>query len=87
MPLTVRIDQKTEQLIKRLVRQRGQSISEIIRDAIAILEKRPQDQEKTEPSFEAVRDLIGSVRGGPSDLSARTGDQFGRILQDRRHRG
>jgi hypothetical protein len=33
-----------------------------------------------------VRDLIGSVRGGPSDLSEQTGDRFRRMLQDRPRR-
>jgi hypothetical protein len=33
-----------------------------------------------------VRDLIGSVRGGPSDLSEQTGDRFRRMLQDQPRR-
>lgn len=86
MPLTVRIDPKTERLIQRLARKRGRSKSEVIRDAIDILAKHAQEQEKTESPFEAVRDLVGSVRGGPSDLSERTGDRFRKMLQDRPRR-
>ena len=86
MPLTVRLDPKTERLIQRLARKRGRSKSEVIRDAIDILAKRAQEQEQTERPYEAVRDLIGSVRGGPSDLSKQTGDRFLRMLQDRPRR-
>lgn len=86
MPLTVRIDVKTERLIQRLARKRGRSKSEVIRDAIDILAKRAQEQEKAERPYEAVRDLIGSVRGGPSDLSEQTGDRFRRLLRDRLRR-
>lgn len=86
MPLTVRIDQKTERLIQRLARKRGRSKSEVIREAIDILAKRAQELERTERPFEAVRDLIGSIRGGPSDLSERTGDRFRRMLEDRPRR-
>jgi hypothetical protein len=86
MPLTVRVDQKTERLIQRLARKRGRSKSEVIRDAIDILAKRAQEQEQTERPYEAVRDLIGSVRGGPCDLSEQTGDRFRRMLQGRLRR-
>lgn len=86
MPLTVRLDPKTERLIQRLARKRGRSKSEVIRDAIDILAKHAQEQEQTERPYEAVRDLIGSVRGGPSDLSEQTGDRFRRMLQDRPRR-
>ncbi|HEU5406577.1 MAG TPA: ribbon-helix-helix protein, CopG family [Nitrospira sp.] len=78
MPLTVRIDVKTERLIQRLARKRGRSKSDVIRDAIGILAKQIQGQEETECPYETVRDLIGSIRGGPPDLSVRTGKHFRR---------
>lgn len=78
MPLTVRVDQKTERLIQRLARKRGRSKSEVIRDAIGVLAKQIQGEEETERPYEAVRDLIGSIRGGSSDLSVRTGEHFRR---------
>jgi Arc/MetJ-type ribon-helix-helix transcriptional regulator len=86
MPLTVRVDHKTERLIQRLARKGGRSKSEVIRDAIDILAKRAQEQEKTERPYEAVRDLIGSVHGGPSNLSERTGDRFRKMLKERHRR-
>jgi len=84
MPITVRVDVKTERLIQRLARKRGRSKSEVIRDAIDVLAKQIQGQEETERPFESVRDLIGSIRGGPPDLSVRTGEQFRRMVRAKR---
>jgi Arc/MetJ-type ribon-helix-helix transcriptional regulator len=84
MPLTVRVDVKTERLIQRLARKRGRSKSEVIRDAIGVLAKSVQEEEAAERPYETVQDLIGSVRGGPRDLSVRTGEQFRRMVRDRR---
>lgn len=86
MPLTVRVDQKTERLIQRLARKRGRSKSEVIRDAIGVLAKQIQGEEETERPYEAVRDLIGSIRGGPSDLSVRTGEHFRRKVHAKQGR-
>jgi len=80
MPLTVRVDVKTERLIQRLARKRGRSKSEVIRDAIGVLARQIQGQEEAERPYDTVRDLIGSIRGGPSDLSAETGERFRRLL-------
>ncbi len=84
MPLTVRVDVKTERLLLRLARKRGETKSEIIRDAIGVLAKEVRVQEATEHPYEKVRDLIGSVSGGPADLSTMTGEKFRRLLAGRR---
>jgi predicted DNA-binding protein len=83
MPLTVRVDLKTERLLERLARQRGRTKSEVIRAAIGMLAKSAEDQEKAEHPYDKVRDLIGCVHGGPPDLSMRTGEKFRRALADR----
>lgn len=84
MPLTVRVDVKTERLIERLARKRGRIKSEIVREAIGILSRQAQSRDQTEPPYEAVRDLIGFVRDGPSDLSVQTGKAFRRLLAAKR---
>lgn len=86
MPLTVRVDVKTERLIQRLARKRGRTKSEVIRQAIGVLARTIERQEESERPYEAIRDLIGSVHGGPPDLSVRTGAQFRRMLAASRHR-
>lgn len=83
MPLTVRVDMKTERLLLRLARKRGETKSEIIRNAIGVLAREVHAQETTEHPYEKVRDLIGSVSGGPADLSMRTGEKFRRSLAGR----
>ncbi len=87
MPLTVRVDAKTERLIERLARKRGRTKSVVIREAIGVPAKKAEEQEQSERPYDALRDLIGSVRGGPPDLSVRTGDRFQRVLSARRRRG
>ena len=84
MPLTVRIDVKTERLIQRLARKQGRSKSEVIRDAIGVLARQVQGQEEAERPFDTIRDLIGSIHGGPPNLSVRTGEQFRRMVQAKR---
>lgn len=86
MPLTVRVDVKTERLLQRLARKRGRTKSEVIRDAIGVLARQVEAQEATERPYEKIRDLIGSVHGGPPNLSRRTGEVFRGMLSARRRR-
>lgn len=83
MPLAVRVDVKTERLLLRLARKRGETKSEIIREAIGVLAKEVHVQEATEYPYEKVRDIIGSVSEGPADLSMKTGEKFRRSLAGR----
>ena len=81
MPLSVRLDNKTEMLINRLARRRRQTKSEVVRDAIGALavaqEKEPETKKRP---YDLVKHLIGCVKGGPRDLSTRTGDKFYEML-------
>jgi Ribbon-helix-helix protein, copG family len=86
MPLTVRVDIKTERLLQRLAHKRGKTKSEVIRDAIGVLAREVESRDKGECPYDKVRDLIGSVSGGPADLSRRTGDKLRRMLADRRRK-
>jgi predicted DNA-binding protein len=86
MPLTVRVDLKTERMLERLARQRGRTKSEVIRDAIDVLAKSVEAQEQAEHPYDKVRDLLGCVQGGPADLSMGTGEAFRRMLAGRRRK-
>jgi predicted DNA-binding protein len=87
MPLTVRVDIKTQRLIERLARKRGRTKSEVIREAIGVLAREEaEDREKIQRPYEAIRDLIGITRGGPPDLSAQTGAHFRQLLIAKRRR-
>jgi hypothetical protein len=83
MPLSVRLDAKTESLIGRLARKRCQTKSEVIRDAIgALAEQEQKEAGKTRP-YDLIAHLIGCVKGGPRDLSVRTGEKFRQMLLER----
>lgn len=83
--ITVRLDLETERLVERVARLRQQTKSQVIRDAITALAKREASPAEPRP-YESVVHLIGCVRGGPSDLSQRTGERFRRLLLERRRR-
>jgi Arc/MetJ-type ribon-helix-helix transcriptional regulator len=86
MPLSVRLDAKTESLIGRLARRRRQSKSEVIRDAIGVLAKQEEKGSEKKRPYDLVAHLIGCVKGGPRDLSVHTGEKFHQMLLERRRK-
>jgi predicted DNA-binding protein len=77
---TVRLDVKSEADLKRLSARRGQTKSEVIRDAIARL----AEEESEQPSaYERLRPFIGIVDEGDPRLSEDTGKRFREILESR----
>ena len=87
MPLSVRLDQKTESLIGRLAHRRRQTKSEVIRDAIGVLAKQEETGPvKTRP-YDLVAHLIGCVKGGPRDLSVDASKKVREMLVERARKG
>ncbi len=82
-PLTLRLDKKTRQRIARIANRRQVSTSEVIRQAIEAWVER---QEPIAAPYEAMRDLIGVVRGGMPGRSTETGRRFSQMLKSRRSR-
>jgi hypothetical protein len=83
MPVSVRLDAKTESLISRLARKRRQTKSEVIRDAIGVLaNQEDKGAEKARP-YDLVAHLIGCVKGGPRNLSVDAGKKFHDMLVER----
>ena len=80
MPVSVRLDSKTESLIGRLARKRGQSKSEVIRDAIGVLANQEEKGPEKKRPYDLVAHLIGCVKGGPRDLSVDAGKKFHEML-------
>jgi hypothetical protein len=81
MPLSIRVDSETERLLLRLARKKGLTKSQVVREAIGSLAKWSQEAEKGQRPYDIIEDLIGCVKGGPIDLSVKTGQGFRRILQ------
>jgi hypothetical protein len=84
MPLSVRMDARTESLLGRLARKRRQTKSEVIRDAIGVLAKQEEKGTEKKRPYDLVAHLIGCVKGGRRDLSVRTGEKFRQMLVERR---
>jgi Arc/MetJ-type ribon-helix-helix transcriptional regulator len=78
VPTSVRLDPETERVLEELARSKSVSKSEVLRQAIELL----ASQVRKAP-YDRVADLIGSVRGGPPDLSEETGKRFRQLLADR----
>ena len=84
MTISVRLDTKTEGLVRRLARRRGQTKSEVIREAIKAFAVHEDGEPKPVRPHEAIAHLIGCARGGPRDLSERAGEKFRQLLLERR---
>jgi len=80
MPISVRLDSKTESLLRRLARRKGLTKSEVIREALKVLSRAEADGETRANPYEAIAHLIGCARGGPKDLSERTGEKLRKLL-------
>ena len=80
MPVSVRLDPKTEELVARLAWEKGQTKSEVICQAIQALVEGQDAGKKPSRPYDAISHLIGCARGGPRDLSEQTGEKFRRLL-------
>jgi predicted DNA-binding protein len=79
---TVRLDVKTEAALKRLSARRGQTKSEVIRDAIARLADEESEQLSAD---DRLRPFIGIVNSGGQQLSKETGRRLRDFLAERQH--
>lgn len=77
---TVRLDAHTKAALERLALRRGQTKSEVIRDAISRL----ADSEGELSAYQRLRPFIGVVDSGRKDLSENTGRKFRELLEEKR---
>ncbi len=83
MPISVRLDPKTENLINRLAKRTGRTKSEVIREGLKALARTEAGAEARTSPYEGMAHLIGCARGGPKDLSERTGEKLRKLLPAR----
>jgi hypothetical protein len=76
MPTSVRLDLKSEALLRRLARKSGRSKSAILREAVARLAAADQSADYGGSVHDLVADLVGVARGGPADLARRHREAF-----------
>lgn len=75
MATSIRLDPFLGALLRRIARQSGCTESEVLRKALLRFAEERHVGEAPRP-FDRVAHLLGCVRGGPPDLSARTGRRF-----------
>jgi hypothetical protein len=80
MPISVRLDPKTENLVNRLARRKGRTKSAVIREALVALSRAEGEAGARTSPYEAIAHLIGCAHGGPKDLSERTGEKLRKLL-------
>jgi Arc/MetJ-type ribon-helix-helix transcriptional regulator len=78
---TVRLDVPTETALRRLAARRGQTKSEVIRDAIARLAEAETEQPA---ALHRLRPFVGIVDSGGQQLSTDTGRKLRDLLEERR---
>ena len=81
--ISVRLDRASGLALERLARKTGRTRSEIIRQAVVRLSEENLAREVAPTPYEALADFIGCARGGPADLSTRTGKKFRKVLAER----
>ncbi|HSL82752.1 MAG TPA: CopG family transcriptional regulator [Thermoanaerobaculia bacterium] len=79
---TVRLDPTTRAALERLAAQRGQSRSEVIRDAISHLAG--EETEGTPCAFELLQPFAGIADSGGRELSRESGRRFREKLEEKR---
>lgn len=84
MPTSVRLDSRTESLVRRLARERAQTKSQVIREALVALARNEGRARRRKTMYDSIAHIVGSVKGLPPDLSERTGEKFRALLLARR---
>ena len=75
---TVRLDTRLESKLERLAKQRGQSKSDVIRDALELF---AEEQEAGATSaLDRLRPVVGIADSGGRQLSQKTGERFREML-------
>lgn len=82
MPLTVRLDPKTERALNALARRRRMSRSEIVREALAQYDAGTDSGKTRGGAYDAWLDVIGVVNLGVRRPERTTGEQFGAIVRE-----
>ena len=86
MPTSVRLDPKTEMVIRRLARQTKRTKSEVMpKPSLAWRSKLVVHPGRGTP-YETIEDLLGIASGEPRDPARRSDDTFREILTRQRAR-
>lgn len=77
--MSVRLDEETEALIRRLARTARRTKSWVVREAVA--EYAAQRESAQRPPYEAFEPFIGLIESGHGTLSENTGTRYAALLR------
>jgi len=83
MTITVRLLRAQQAALARLTKTRGQTKSDVVRDAIELLLEREAAEREPMGSHETVAHLIGCANSGKEVLSESTGRRFAALMKER----
>ena len=84
MPVSVRLDAKTTDLVDRLARRRGLTKSEVLRVALRQFAEREAGEQAAGTAYDRLAHLIGCFDSGGANLSERTGERFAAALRGKK---
>ena len=81
--ISIRLDDRLLNRLRALARRRRVQQSTLVREALlALLE--PSTRILAERPYDRIRDLVGSLSGGPRDLGRRHREYLRELIGDRR---
>lgn len=86
MPTSVRLDPKTESMLRSIARRTGRSKSQVIREALLRLTEQTSEPVTGRSLYHRIKDLVGISSGGPADLASRSEEYLREIFAGRRNR-
>ena len=78
--MSIRLSDKTRRSVARLAKARRSSESEVVREAIETFVEKATAEVRP---YEGSKHVIGILKGGPHDLSERTGERVAKMLRER----
>ncbi len=84
MPISVRLDAKTTDMLARLAKRSGRTKSQVIREALLGLARRDVVAERPRTAYQAIAHLIGCFDSGGQRLSEKTGEKLAAILREKK---
>jgi len=85
MPLTVRLNARTERAVNALARRRRQTRSDVVRDALEHYTTTNGGDAGRGRPYDAWVDVIGVISSGVRDRRQTTGEQFTAIVRAKAH--
>ena len=86
MPTSVRLNPKTESMLRRIARRTGRSKSQVIREALLRLTEQTSEPAAGRSLYHRIKDLVGVSSGGPPDLASRSEEYLRELFAGRRNR-